>query len=161
MIFLRELVIKKLNDRGVELEDIAQIVHDIQKNYIELTIEDCIENIMEVLNKREVQYAILTGIQIDELAEKDLLDEPLLSIIKSDEGLYGIDEVLAVSIAHIYGSIGFTNFGYLDKTKPGIIATIDSLDGTVGTFLDDIICGIAAAAAAKMAHNGNSKKADI
>ena len=151
---MRDLVIQKLNDRGVRLEDIAEIVHDMQKNYIELSIEDCIDNMMEVLDKREVQYAILTGIQIDELAEKDLLDEPLLSIIKSDESLYGIDEVLAVSIAHIYGSIGFTNFGYLDKTKPGIIATVDSLDGTVGTFLDDIICALAAAAAAKLAHNG-------
>lgn len=156
---MRDLVIEKLNNRGVQIEDIAEIVHDIQKNYVDVTIDECIEDILDVLNKREVQFAILTGIQIDELAEKDLLDEPLLSIIKGDESLYGIDEVLAVSIAHIYGSIGFTNFGYLDKTKPGIIATIDSADSSVGTFLDDLVCAIAAAAAAKMAHQ-RTRKAD-
>ncbi|EGD50017.1 phosphatidylglycerophosphatase A, partial [Thermoanaerobacter ethanolicus JW 200] len=62
----------------------------------------------------------MTGIALDKLAEKDMLEEPLLSILKKDEPLYGIDEILALSITNVYGSIGLTNFGYLDKVKPGI-----------------------------------------
>ena len=50
-----------------------------------------------------------------------MLSEPLQDIVKRDEGLYGIDEVIALSIVNVYGSIGFTNFGYIDKLKPGIL----------------------------------------
>ena len=35
--------------------------------------------------------------------------------------VYGIDEILALSIVNIHGSIALTNFGYADKLKPGII----------------------------------------
>ena len=76
--------------------------------------------------KREVQNAILTGLELDELAEKGLLSEPLSSMLLSDYGLYGVDEVLALAIVNVYGSIGFTNFGYVDKTKPGIIGKLDA-----------------------------------
>lgn len=71
--------------------------------------------------KREVQNTILTGIQLDILAENKELMNPLLDIIVEDEGLYGIDEIMALSIVNVYGSIGFTNYGYIDKIKPGIL----------------------------------------
>ena len=87
------------------------------------------------------------------LAEKGLLEEPLQTIIKNDEGLYGIDEVVALSIVNVYGSIGFTNFGYVDKVKPGILKMLnDKSSGYVHTFLDDIIGAIAAAASSRLAH---------
>ena len=60
----------------------------------------------------------MTGIQLDILAEKEALLEPLQEIVTSDEGLYGIDEIMALSIVNVYGSIGFTNYGYIDKVKP-------------------------------------------
>jgi phosphatidylglycerophosphatase A len=54
------------------------------------------------------------------------------------------------------GSIALTNFGYLDKLKPGIIGFIDK-EGKTGvrchTFLDDIVCAIASSAVSRMAHN--------
>lgn len=108
--------------------------------------------------KREVVNAILTGIEIDILAEKGLLSEPMLSVIRSDEGLYGIDEILPLSIVNIYGSIGLTNFGYLDKKKIGIIEKIDKAkDDTVNTFLDDIVAALAAASASRLAHSNKEK----
>ncbi|MDL2310892.1 phosphatidylglycerophosphatase A [Peptostreptococcaceae bacterium OttesenSCG-928-C18] len=145
-----------LHERGVHIGDIAEIVYSLQEKYFDdLTIEICRENILAVLNKREVCHAILTGIAIDKLAEKDLIDEPLSSIIKNDEGLYGIDEILCLSIVNVYGSIGFTNFGYLDKEKKGIIADLDKgkTSSEVNTFLDDIVAAIAAAAASRLAHS--------
>lgn len=84
----------------------------------------CTENV-ESFRKREVLQCVLTGIAIDKACDKKLFDDPIQKIIESDEGLYGIDEVLALSIINVYGSIGFTNFGYLDKEKIGIIKELD------------------------------------
>lgn len=143
-----------LKKRGVEIEDIAQLVYYLQEKYHpSLAIEDCTENVERVLSKREVQNAILTGIQLDILAEQKKLEEPLQSIISTDEGLYGVDEILAFSIVNIYGSIGFTNYGYIDKQKPGILEKLnDKSSGQCHTFLDDIVGAIAAAASSRLAH---------
>lgn len=75
---------------------------------------ECIHNVERVIAKREVQNAILTGVELDVLAEQKLT-EPLQSILETDESLYGVDEILSFAIVNIYGSIGFTNYGYIDK----------------------------------------------
>ncbi|MGO2686682.1 MAG: phosphatidylglycerophosphatase A family protein, partial [Enterococcus italicus] len=119
----------------------------------ELTLEECMESVEAVLKKREVQNTILTGIQLDVLAEQNKLLTPLQDIVAKDEGLYGIDEIMALSIVNVYGSIGFTNYGYIDKVKPGILAMLNSHEGPqVHTFLDDIVGAMAAAAASRIAH---------
>ena len=152
---LSQKAIARIQERGVTLEDIAELVYDLQKPYLkELSMEHCLDNVKKVLEKREVCNAVLTGIELDILTEEGKLSSPLSEIIASDEGLYGIDEVLALSIVNVYGSIGFTNFGYLDKTKPKIISKLDiHLDSDMThTFLDDIVGAIAAAAASRIAH---------
>lgn len=143
-----------LKKRGVEAKDIADLVYYLQNKYHEnLKLEDCLANVERVLAKREVQNAILTGIQLDILAEKGLLEDPLQMMIKTDESLYGVDETLALSIVNVYGSIGFTNYGYIDKQKPGILNRLnDKSTGEVHTFLDDIVGAIAAAASSRLAH---------
>lgn len=149
------MAIDMIRRRGVELEDIADLVLHLQSSYYpDLTKETCLENIHAVLKKRETIHAILTGIALDEIAEKKGLPEPLQSIVESDEGLFGIDEIIPLSIVNVYGSIGFTNYGYLDKEKIGILKELDELkDGEVHTFLDDLIAAIAAAAASRIAHS--------
>lgn len=142
-----------LEQRGVKITDIADLVYFLQNKYhTDLKMDDCIENVERVLSKREVQNAIITGIQLDILAEKDMLEEPLLSIIKADESLYGVDEVLAFSIVNVYGSIGFTNYGYIDKMKPGILERLNDKRAGCHTFLDDLVGAIAAAASSRLAH---------
>ena len=140
--------------RGVKLEDIADLVYFLQEKYHpNLQMDECLENVDRVLTKREVQNAVITGIQLDVLAEKGQLEEPLQSIIGTDESLYGVDEILAFSIVNIYGSIGFTNYGYIDKLKPGILQYLnDKSTGKCHTFLDDIVGAIAAAASSRLAH---------
>ncbi|MDZ7834315.1 MAG: phosphatidylglycerophosphatase A [Alkalibacterium sp.] len=153
---LHEVALQKLNDRGVKLEEIAELVYDLQSPYLsDLTTELCLENVKAVVRKREVQNAILTGIELDVLTEQKKLSSPLQEIIEEDEGLYGIDEILALSIVNVYGSIGFTNYGFLDKTKPKLISRLDDhTDKThTHTFLDDIVGAIAAAAASRLAHD--------
>ncbi|CAK7067484.1 phosphatidylglycerophosphatase A [Tissierella carlieri] len=152
---LHEMTIEMLERRGVTLEDIGELVLFLQgKYYPDLTLEVCIENIKAVLTKREIIHAILTGIALDEIAEKKLLPEPLQTIVESDEGLYGIDEIIPLSIVNVYGTIGLTNYGYLDKEKIGIIKKIDGMKGiAVHTFLDDLVAAIAAATASRIAHS--------
>ncbi|RNB86571.1 phosphatidylglycerophosphatase A [Brevibacillus nitrificans] len=148
-----EVVIDLLAKRGVSLDDIAEIVHFLQINYVpNLTQEMCLESVKAVLKKREVQNALLTGIQLDMLAEQKKLLPPLQSIIETDEPLYGVDEVLALAIVNLYGSIGFTNFGYVDKLKHGKLAYLNDKNNGVHTFLDDLVGAIAAAASSRIAH---------
>lgn len=146
--------IEWLNERGVTIDDIAELVYFLQEKYYPgLTLDICRKNVERVLSKREVQNAIITGIELDRLAEKNQLSEPLLDLIKRDEGLYGIDEIIAFSIVNVYGSIGFTNYGYIDKMKPGILKKLnDNKNGSCNTFLDDIVGAIAAAASSRLAH---------
>lgn len=152
---LEQAALKALEERGVEIEEIAELVYDLQTPYLKhLTMDTCIHNVHAVLRKREIQNAVLTGVELDILAEKKMLSSPLQEIIENDEGLYGIDEILALAIVNVYGSIGLTNFGYLDKLKPKVINRLDSHkdDEEVNTFLDDIVGAIAAAAASRIAH---------
>lgn len=157
---VREAVYRKLDERGVKLTDIAEIVLDLQGPYHkDMTLETCLESVKAVLEKREMQHAILVGIELDCLAEKGLLSEPLQSIVETDEGLFGCDETLALGSVFGYGSIALTSFGHLDKNKTGIIRKLDTKAGKgVHTFLDDLVASIAAAAAGRIAHRARDEQ---
>lgn len=159
---LYEAVTKMLADRGVTLRQIAEVVLHIQRKYYpELTLDECQAGVEAVIRKREVQHAILTGVALDVLAEEGKLPEPLETIVRSDDFLFGVDEILALSITNVYGSIGLTNFGYLDKTKPMIIGMLNShKDGQCHTFLDDLVSAVAAAAASRIAHSKQPAEPD-
>lgn len=149
-----------LAKRNVTKTQIGQLVHFLQKDYFpDLTLDECIVNVEAVLSKREVQNAVLTGIQLDILAEEGKLMAPLQDMISNDEGLYGCDEILALSIVNVYGSIGLTNFGYIDKLKPGVLKKLnDKNSEEVHTFLDDIVGAIAASAASRIAHRKQAER---
>jgi phosphatidylglycerophosphatase A len=151
---VKTAALQKLKARGVEIDDIAQIVFDMQIKYNpKLTMAHCLGSVHRVLEKREMQHALLVGIELDELAEKGLLSEPLLSIVQADEGLFGCDETLALGSVFAFGSIAVTTYGYLDKIKMGIIQRLDTKDGVkVNTFLDDLVASIASAASSRIAH---------
>ncbi|KRL08483.1 MAG: phosphatidylglycerophosphatase A [Schleiferilactobacillus harbinensis] len=152
-----------LHERGVDLEEIGKLTLFLQEKYIpNLTLAECNESVDVVLHKREVQNAIMTGIQLDKLAEQKKLEPPLQQIVEEDEGLYGIDEIMALSIVNVYGSIGLTNYGYIDKIKPGILAKLNAHEpGIIHTFLDDIVGAIAAAAASRLAHAHPETQPDV
>lgn len=152
-----EKIEKLLLQRGVSIEAIAEIVYVLQSPYnAALTMEECIESVHTVLAKREVRYVLYTGIALDELAEKKLLPQPLQAIMEVDEPLYGVDETLAMGITNVYGMIGLTSFGYLDKVKPAILKQLNNKGNGIHVFLDDLVAGLAAAASARIAH-GDSK----
>lgn len=153
-----ENCIKLLEERGVTIDDIVDCVCFLQKGHMEnVDNDDVKEAIRHVIEKREVQHAIMTGICLDKMSEQNLLvDKELEAILNRDESLYGIDEVLAYGICNLYGSIALTNFGYIDKAKYGIIKELNDkmqVEPICHTFLDDIVGAIAASAASRIAHN--------
>jgi phosphatidylglycerophosphatase A len=147
------IIIKKLKERGVTIKDIAELVIFLQKNYHEITYEQCEKEILKVISKKEAIHAILVGIALDEMAERKMLDQEINDIILEDKSLFGLDEVLALSIVNMHGSIALTNFGYLDKIKPTIIGKVNHDKNSCNTFLDDIIAAIAASTASRIAHS--------
>ncbi|SFE74563.1 phosphatidylglycerophosphatase A family protein [Alteribacillus iranensis] len=150
---VEEAARKALKKRGVEVKDIAQIVYDMQAPYVSnLSMDDCYESADAVLCKREIQHAVLVGIELDVLAEKKQLSEPLQSLVESDEGLFGVDETIALGSVFGFGSIAVTTFGYLDKEKHGVIKELDTNKKEVHTFLDDLVASIASSASARLAH---------
>ncbi|OYD07794.1 phosphatidylglycerophosphatase A family protein [Paludifilum halophilum] len=151
---VKAAAMERLRERGVTIDGIAEIVHRMQSPYCEgLTMDLCVESVIAVLEKREIQHAILVGIELDRLADRKQLSEPLQSLIESDEGLFGCDETLALGSVFGYGSIAVTTFGYLDKHKIGMIEKLDTkTDGPIHTFLDDLVASIASAASSRLAH---------
>ena len=151
---MHDKITAMLRERGVTLESIARLVQDLQRPYNpQLSLEECLVHVEKVIKKREVQNAVLTGLTLDIYA-KGVAAGTVAEHPHPGRSLYGVDEVLALSITNIYGSIGFTTFGYLDKVKTGILENINvKREGTVNTFLDDLVAAIAAAAAARLAHH--------
>ena len=115
---VKEAALKRLSERGVTIEEIAEIVYRMQAPYCEsLTLDHCIESVLAVLEKREIQHAILVGIELDQLAEKKGLSEPLQSLVEGDEGLFGCDETLALGSVFGYGSIAVTHLRPSGQTE--------------------------------------------
>ena len=98
----------------------------------------------------------MVGLELDRLATEGKIKEPLESIIMNDSGVFGVDEGIALNIANIYGTIGITNYGFVDREKTGVTKKLDEAkDGTSNTFIDDIVGAIASAVSAKIAHRNN------
>lgn len=154
-IELKEHVKSILEKRGVTLRDMAEIVYDLQVPYNNTLSVDCCEEVIDsILGKTEVQNALILGVEIDKLHEKGLIEDKYLNeMISKDAGIFGLDEIIGLNLTYCYGTIAITNFGYLDKVKPKIIGKLDNSKKQTNVFLDDLVCGICAAACGKLAHN--------
>lgn len=153
---MKNYILNLLEEREIDLKRVGELVYETQIKYCpRLTFDECMDTLQAILSKREVQYAILTGLTLDKLAEESLLPSILQEAVASDEPLFGIDEVIGISIANLYGTIGQTNFGYLDKGKFGLIGELDNKDGKVNTFADDIVCALVGASAARLVHRSD------
>ncbi|MFV0499258.1 MAG: phosphatidylglycerophosphatase A [Bacilli bacterium] len=149
---MTSLNVKALRKCGVVPEDIAKIAFNQQSKYnADISFDTCLESVYKVLSLRDIFHIVQVGLELDRLANENILSQPVQTIIKSDLGVFGLDEIFGIAIAGIYGVIGETNFGDIDVNKPGIIKEIDQSDERCTTFLDDIVGAIAAAASTRVA----------
>ena len=66
-----EFCVELIESRGVKISEIAEVTYALQKPYLDgITIEDAEEAVRAVLHKREAQFAIMTGLELDRLAEE-------------------------------------------------------------------------------------------
>jgi phosphatidylglycerophosphatase A len=162
LYFNREEMLKLnvdvLHHRGIEIHEIAEIAFNQQSRYnknVEMKL--CIESVEKILTFRDVFHHIQLAAEIDRMAEEGLFRGPIQDILKYDLGVFGIDEVMGLDIARLYGAIGQTNFGDIDVNKPGIVAKLNndgkhsSESGKCHTFMDDIVGALAAAASTRVA----------
>lgn len=143
---------------GITVAKMAEIVYRDQKPYINnLTEREANWAVSRVLNKTEFQDGLLVAIYLDKVAQMFNLmkeDNPLMNRLIDDHPNFGADEHLAMSLAGLYGSIATTNYGYIDKTKPGIVGELNDMGKSgeyVTTMMDDMIGAIIASAEAKLA----------
>ena len=161
-----DLNTETLKERGVKLEDIADIAYYQQSKFSsEVKYSDCMESVEKILSLRDVFHILQLGVEIDRLAEEGLLKGPIQDIIRYDLGVFGVDEILGIDIARLYGSIGQTNFGDIDVNKPSVVHRLNEegkdLNGKCHTFLDDIVGSIAAAASTRVAQIISEDKAKL
>lgn len=160
---MTELNIKTLNRRGIQVTDIAEIAFNQQSRYTkDIVFNDCVESVLKILSFRDVFHHIQLFAEIDRLAEENKLEGPIGDILRADLGLFGIDELVGLDIASLYGTIGQTNFGDIDVNKPGLVNTLNEggkKEGVCHTFMDDIVGAIAAAASTRIAQMYNEDKA--
>lgn len=154
-----DFVVQRLKEKGITIKDIAKISFQMQSEFLpNLSMDEVREDTVSVLHKREVLNNAMVGLELDRLATENQLSEPLESIIKNDAGVFGVDEGIALDIANIYGTIGVTNYGFIDREKTGIIKKLDESkkgDNQSNTFIDDIVGALASAVAAKIAHRNS------
>lgn len=152
---MKALNIKRLEERGVKVNDIALIAYNQQLKYNKnVNMDEVVESVEKILSLRDIFHLVQLGVEIDVLAENHMLREPIQSIIENDLGVFGVDEIFGLNIASLYGVIGQTNFGDIDVNKPGIVKELNDA-GKPGkeachTFLDDIVGAIAAAATTRI-----------
>ena len=145
---------KALLSRGVEIRDIAEIAYRQQAKYNEdISMAVCIESVEKILTYRDIFHLVMLSVELDVLAENNKLSSPIQEIIRSDLGMFGIDEIFGLNIAAMYGTIGQTNFGDIDVNKPGIVGTLNEAGkkDECHTFLDDVVGALAAAASTRVA----------
>ncbi|MGI6677398.1 MAG: phosphatidylglycerophosphatase A [Bacilli bacterium] len=145
----------RLLERGVTIQEIAEIAYNQQAKYNKnLTMSVCVESVEKILSYRDIFHIVQLSIELDRLAEEKKLRSPMQEIILSDFGMFGIDELLGLSIAANYGVIGQTNFGDIDVNKPGAVKRLNE-EGKkqvkCHTFLDDVVGAVAAAASTRVA----------
>ena len=158
-----EINIKTLKENGISVHDIALIAYNQQSKYIkDIPMSVCEESVLKILSLRDVFHHVQLGSEIDRLANLGMFQGPIQDILSSDLGLFGIDELVGLDIAGLYGVIGQTNFGDIDVNKPGIVHELNEQgkNGRCFTFMDDIVGAIAAAASTRVAQVMNEELAN-
>lgn len=149
---LYQFVRGELHKRGITSYSIGEIAYKMQHEYLpNLKIEDFAKELDEVLKKREVLNLLAFAFELDNLANKHKFSDPVQEIIENDAGFWQIDEILASSLAQLFGMLAVTNYGYLDKNKFGIAKELDQ-SNNITVFSDDIVSALASAVIGRCGH---------
>lgn len=138
-------VVGMLEERGITMEAIAESAYEEQSRYgIPYSVDDYRGFVDEVMHNPNVLSLTASGLALDEAVMNGTAPKSLSQVMRADMPCYGVDEMIALSIANTYHPIGMTNYGYMDCAKTGISKKLD-LDKThVNVFADDIATALVA-----------------
>lgn len=160
-----DMNVKVLKERGVTVEEIAEITLQQQARYTkDIPMSLCVESVDKILSLRDTFHFVQLSAEIDRLVEEKAFRSPIQEILHDDLGLFGIDETLGLDLSGLYGTIGQTNFGDIDVNKVGVISKLNEegkKEGVCHTFMDDIVGAIAAAASTRVAQVLNEELAGL
>lgn len=150
---LYDWVKQELEKRSINEQTVGEVAWELQHQYFPtMTVEDFGRELPNVLKKCEVLNVLATGFALDNLANDDLLPEPLQTIVANDLGPFGVDETLALAISQLYGSIATTNYGHIDKEKLGLAKKLDNSHGKFNTFADDLFLALVSGVVGRCGH---------
>jgi len=155
-----EMNVQTLKERTVSVEEIAVIAYRQQKKWTDdISLKECVDSVEKILSLRDTFHLLQLGAEIDRLTDERMFKGPILDILSTDLGMFGIDELFGLEIAGLYGTIGRTNFGDIDVNKPLVVDRLNGdgkhEGGMCHTFMDDIVGAIAAAASTRVAQMSN------
>jgi phosphatidylglycerophosphatase A len=158
------LNIQTLKERTVTVQEIADVAFRQQAKWNpDISMKECIDSVEKILSLRDTFHILQLGAEIDRLTDEGKIKGPIYEILKSDLGMFGIDELFGLELAGMYGTIGKTNFGDIDVNKPLVIDRLNDEGkhegGMCHTFMDDIVGAIAAAASTRVAQIENEEEA--
>lgn len=156
--------IQTLKERTVTVEEIAEVAYRQQSKWSKsISFQDCVDSVEKILSLRDTFHILQLGAEIDRLTDEGAFKGPIQDILKTDLGMFGIDELFGLELAGLYGTIGKTNFGDIDVNKPLVIDRLNGEGkhdgGLCHTFMDDIVGALAAAASTRVAQITNENEA--
>lgn len=150
---LFDYVMEELKKKHITPLTIGGAVYEMEHEYFpNKSITDFGQGFYQLFKKREVLNIVATGLMIDNLATEKKLPEPMQTIIENDLGQFGVDELLAIGVANLYGSLGVTNYGYGDKMKIGYAKQLDNDGDKINTFSDDLFTALASGMVGRLGH---------
>ena len=167
-LYTREEMLKMnvetLKSRTVSVMEIAEVAFRQQSKWSKtISLQQCVDSVEKILSLRDTFHILQLGAEIDRLTDEGAFQGPIQDILKTDLGMFGIDELFGLELAGMYGTIGKTNFGDIDVNKPLVVDRLNGdgkhEGGLCHTFLDDIVGAIAAAASTRVAQITNENEA--
>lgn len=159
-----QMNIETLKSRTVSVKEIAEVAFRQQSKWSKsISLQQCVDSVEKILSLRDTFHILQLGAEIDRLTDEGAFKGPIQDVLKTDLGMFGIDELFGLELAGMYGTIGKTNFGDIDVNKPLVVNRLNGdgkhEGGLCHTFLDDIVGAIAAAASTRVAQITNENEA--
>jgi len=95
-----EMNIQTLKERTVTVEEIAEVAYRQQSKWSkDISLKVCVDSVEKILSLRDTFHLLQLGAEIDRLTDERMFKGPILDILSTDLGMFGIDELFGLEIA--------------------------------------------------------------
>ena len=92
-----EMNIQTLKERTVTVEEIAEVAYRQQSKWSkDISLKVCVDSVEKILSLRDTFHLLQLGAEIDRLTDERMFKGPILDILSTDLGMFGIDSFTAI-----------------------------------------------------------------